>query len=69
MGKIEKSSQENSGYISKVTDEKVHSPDSASLLLQKLLLIVSLMLIAFSCLFAFSTSRIRQSQETVKKQL
>lgn len=63
MGKIEKSSQENSGYISKVTDEKVHSPDSASLL-QKLLLIVSLMLIAFSCFFAFSTSRIRQSQET-----
>lgn len=63
MGKIEKSSQENSGYISKVTDEKVHSPDSTSLL-QKLLLIVSLMLIAFSCFFAFSTSRIRQSQET-----
>ena len=62
MGKIEKSSQENSGYISKITDEKVHSPDSASLL-QRLLLVVSLMLIAFSCFFAFNTSRIRQSQE------
>lgn len=62
MGKIEKSSQEKSGCISKVTDEKAHSPDSASLL-QKLLLVVSLMLIAFSCFFAFNTSRIRQSQE------
>ena len=68
MGKIEKSSQEKSGYISKVTDEKAHSPDSASLL-QRLLLIVSLMLIAFSCFFAFNTSRIRQSQEVALSQL
>lgn len=68
MGKIEKSSQEKSGYISKVADEKAHSPDSASLL-QRLLLVVSLMLIAFSCFFAFNTSRIRQSQETALSQL
>lgn len=63
MGKIEKSSQENLGYISKVTDERAHSPDKSTSLLQKLLLITSLILIAFSCFFAFSTSRIRQSQE------
>lgn len=68
MGEIEKSSQEKSGYISKVTDEKAHSPDSASLL-QRLLLVVSLMLIAFSCFFAYNTSRIRQSQETALSQL
>lgn len=68
MGKIEKSSQEKSGYISKVTDKKAHSPDSASLL-QRLLLVVSFMLIAFSCFFAFNTSRIRQSQEIALSQL
>lgn len=68
MGKIEKSSQENSGYTSKVTDEKAHSLDSVSLL-QRLLLIVSLMLIAFSCFFAFNTSRIRQSQEIALSQI
>lgn len=68
MGKIEKSSQEKSGYISKVPDEKAHSPDSTSLL-QRLLLVVSLMLIAFSCFFAFNTSRIRQSQETALSQI
>lgn len=68
MGKIEKSSQEKSGYISKVADKKAHSPDSTSLL-QRLLLIVSLMLIAFSCFFAFNTSRIRQSQEIALSQL